>query len=173
MTEKAHPTIGCCDIDCGLCPRLYTRGPSRCPGCGGEGFSEKHPACGFHSCCFKKRGFEVCAQCPDYPCSRFGRETGERDSFVLHRRVRANQALIKEQGLTAFLTQQERRMVFLQEALANFDDGRCTSYFCIAAALLTPASLEAALQRARAGKDIKVLLQECADKQGQELKLRK
>jgi hypothetical protein len=31
MAGITHPTIGCCGIDCGLCPRYYTDGPSRCP----------------------------------------------------------------------------------------------------------------------------------------------
>ncbi|MDR3149386.1 MAG: hypothetical protein LBT88_05150 [Oscillospiraceae bacterium] len=26
--SKAFPTIGCCRIDCGLCPRFYTSGTS-------------------------------------------------------------------------------------------------------------------------------------------------
>jgi hypothetical protein len=32
---KKYPTIGVCGLDCGLCPRYYTIGPSRCPGCAG------------------------------------------------------------------------------------------------------------------------------------------
>jgi len=32
---KIYNTIGCCGIDCGLCPRFYTKGDSVCPGCGG------------------------------------------------------------------------------------------------------------------------------------------
>jgi hypothetical protein len=41
MTNKAtkpvkiYPTIGACGLDCGLCTRYYTVGPSRCPGCCG------------------------------------------------------------------------------------------------------------------------------------------
>lgn len=173
MKEKAHPTIGCCGIDCGLCPRYHGGGASRCPGCGGAAFYEKHPACGFHSCCFRQRGFEVCAQCQDYPCPRFERETGERDSFVLHRKVRANQAAIREQGLLAFLARQRQRMDFLDEAIAKHDDGRSKGFFCLAAALLDADSLREALKRAEAGEDLKALLRDFAAAQGQELKLRK
>jgi len=49
--EKTYPTIACCGIDCGLCPRFYTAGASRCCGCGGKDFANVHPACGILSCC--------------------------------------------------------------------------------------------------------------------------
>jgi len=41
---KKFETIGCCGIDCGLCPRFHTTGTSACPGCGGLEFKEKHPS---------------------------------------------------------------------------------------------------------------------------------
>src|SRR5512145_448571 len=70
MTDKLkkYETIGCCGIDCGLCPRFHTKGDSACPGCGGVNFKEKHPSCGFVTCCVIKNGMEVCADCKDYPC---------------------------------------------------------------------------------------------------------
>ena len=68
---KAHPTLGCCGLDCGLCPRYYTVGASRCPGCCGPGFFEKHPSCGYITCCVKRKNLEVCSQCDEFPCSRF------------------------------------------------------------------------------------------------------
>ena len=93
------PTIGCCGIDCGLCPRFYTEGKSRCTGCGGEGFEAVHPPCGYITCCVKKHGLNVCAECVEFPCKRFEKETGKRDSFVLHRKVMPNQQLITEIGI--------------------------------------------------------------------------
>lgn len=98
-----RPAIGAFGIDCGLCPRYYTDGASRCPGCGGEGFEKAHPACGYLTCCAKKHGLTVCGQCGEFPCRRFDKESGERDSFVLHRRVLPNQACIRDKGLDAFL----------------------------------------------------------------------
>jgi len=44
---KQHPTLGSCGLDCGLCPRYYTAGSSRCPGCCGPGFFDAHPSCSF------------------------------------------------------------------------------------------------------------------------------
>lgn len=146
--NKKHHTLGCCGLDCGLCPRFYTDGASRCPGCCGEVFFAKHPSCPFVTCCFKKKGLEVCAQCDEYPCARFKKETGQKDSFITHRKVLHNLAAIRESGLEPFLQQQARRIAILENMLQQYDDGRSKSYYCIAAALLSIAGLAQSIQRA-------------------------
>lgn len=171
--EKRHPTLGCCGIDCGLCPRFYNEGTSRCPGCGGEGFDRTHPSCSFLTCCVRRRGLEVCAGCPEYPCARFDREDGSRDSFVTHRRVLPNGRKIQENGLDAFLLQQRERMDFLKKALEMHNDGRSKNLFCLAAALLSLEGLRAALEDAQNGADLKERLMMQAEAEGEELKLRK
>jgi hypothetical protein len=133
---KNHPTIGCCGIDCGLCPRFHSSGPSACPGCHGENFRDKHPSCGFVTCCVTKRGLEVCAGCEDYPCKRFEPEKAGYDSFVTHQRVFANLDEIRAQGIGPFIAQQKIRMEILTWLLQNADDGRSKSFFCLACALL-------------------------------------
>lgn len=173
MAGTDHPTIGCCGIDCGLCPRYYTEGTSKCPGCAGEGFNLKHPSCGFVTCCVKERELEVCAECKDFPCKRFDKETGEHDSFVLHRRVMHNQNKIKEIGLNAFLAQQSERIDFLEQALAKYNDGRSKSFYCIAATLLSISSLKEALNRAEDGERLRDILNEYAQVENQILKLNK
>ena len=172
MAWKSHPTIGCCGIDCGLCPRFYTQGASCCPGCGGEGLRMRIlPA--LPHLPRQKRNLEACALCDAYPCARFDREDGTRDSFVTHRRVLPNGRIIREGGLETFLAGQSRRICFLRQALARHDDGRRKSLFCLAAALLSPDGLDAALARADAGADLKEELTQLAVAEGQELKLRK
>lgn len=158
MALRKYPTIGCCGIDCGLCPRFYTVGASRCPGCCGEGFEEVHPPCGFITCCMKKHGLNVCAECVDFPCKRFEKETGERDSFVLHRKVMPNQHLIAEIGIGEFVKRQQERISFLETALAHYDDGRSKSLFCIAATLLSAESLKQSLSLAENGAPLKTIL---------------
>jgi hypothetical protein len=133
---KKHPTLGCCGLDCGLCPRFYTAGPSACPGCGGADFRMKHPSCGFVTCCVVKHGLEVCADCSDYPCRRFEPERKGFDSFVTHRKVFANLEFVKSGGIEKFLEQQEVRMDILKGFLENCDDGRSKSLFCLACTLL-------------------------------------
>ncbi|MEA4847746.1 MAG: DUF3795 domain-containing protein [Clostridiaceae bacterium] len=187
MSKKIY-TLGCCGLDCGLCSRFYTEGSSQCPGCCGVDFENKHPSCSFITCCVKKKGMEVCGECGDFPCPKFDKETGETDSFITHRRVIANQSFIKEYGIAAFLEQQNRRMNLLTTMLEGYDDGRCKSFYCLSAALLSLKSLDEALLRAdreiedkTVGKEdlrgkakiLKEVLNQFAAEEGEELRLRK
>ena len=138
---KKYETIGCCGIDCGLCPRFHTKGDSACPGCGGLNFKEKHPSCGFLTCCAIKNELEVCADCKDYPCKRFDSEKDGYDSFVTHKKVFINLDFIKEKGIEPFIGQQKVRMDILSDLLTNYDDGRSKSFFCLSCALLPPDKL--------------------------------
>ena len=89
MTEKLkkYETISACGIDCGLCPRFYTKGDSVCPGCGGVNFREKRGSCGVLTCCVIKKGFETCADCKEFPCRRFETVSCGSDSFVTHKKI--------------------------------------------------------------------------------------
>ncbi len=133
---KKYETIGCCGIDCGLCPRFHTKGKSACPGCGGLNFKEKHPPCGILSCCVNKYVFEVCSECKDYPCKRFNSPNAGYDSFVTHKRMHTNLEGIRNSGIEAFIKNQKIRMNILNDFLSNHDDGRTKSFFCISCALL-------------------------------------
>jgi hypothetical protein len=183
---KTFPTLGCCGLDCGLCPRYYTVGSSRCPGCAGPDFFEKHPSCGYITCCVKKHGLEACGQCEAFPCSRFEtwlEDCAEHDSFVTHRQVATNLDFIRTQGLEGFLGQQAKRIDLLQKMIEAFDDGRSRSLYCIAATVLPIPELEAVVSTAAekaASADVKVRakalkasLEEVGERKGVELKLRK
>jgi hypothetical protein len=151
--RKRYPTIGVCGLDCGLCPRYYTAGPSRCPGCAGPDFPAKHPSCSFITCCVKKRSLEVCGECPDFPCPRFKseeeyRQVKESSSYPPYRKVLPNLKSVKEHGIERFVTQQRRRIKLLERMIADFDDGRSKSYYCRSAAVLAPTDLESALAAA-------------------------
>jgi len=154
--KKKHPTIGCCGIDCGLCPRFYTEGSSRCPGCGGEGFELVRPPCSFKTCCADKHSLEACGGCAEYPCAKYeNREKIGRDSFVTHERMFYNHEQIKKHGIDSFTAKQSKRVSLLENMLADFDAGRSKSYYCLAATLLPVESLEAAIAEASSEKDIK------------------
>ena len=147
---KIYPTLGCCGLDCGLCPRYYTVGSSRCPGCCGPGFFDVMPSCGYITCCVKKKGLEVCAQCDEFPCTRFDRwldRCEEHDSFITHARCKTNLDSIRNNGLDSFIEQHSKRIGLLERMLGGYNDGRSRSYFCIATALLDISDLEAALDR--------------------------
>ena len=150
---KAYPTIGVCGLDCGLCPRYYTVGSSRCLGCGGPGFLDKHPSCSFITCCVRKKGFEVCGQCPEYPCSKFKSEEEyqhtESSSYPPARMVLSNLRFIREKGIAEFIRRQGKRIGLLETMIDGYDDGRSRSFICRAAALLDPEALKRSLEKAR------------------------
>jgi hypothetical protein len=184
---KLYPTLGCCGLDCGLCPRYYTVGTSKCPGCCAPDFFNKHPSCPFITCCVKKNKLEVCSLCNEFPCPRFkGWDAG--DSFVTHIKSISNLNFIKEHGLEKFMKQQKKRFELLETILKGFDDGRAKSFYCIAATMLPIANLEISLNEA--GKEIRMgsnepndiktralilrkVLSNFADKEGIKLSLRK
>lgn len=184
---KTHPTLGCCGLDCGLCPRYYTVGNSRCPGCCGPDFWQKHPSCSFITCCVKKRNLEVCAECSEFPCSKF-KDAGKYDSFLTYKRVIQNLDFIKEHGVEEFIEQQKKRIELLLTMLKHFDDGRSKSFYCIATTLLSIKDLRSALDNAEQkikedkgesddtktrAKLLKGFLNDIAAREGIELTLRK
>ena len=150
---KKYPTIGVCGLDCGLCPRYYTVGTSRCPGCGGPDFFNKHPSCSFITCCVKKKNLEVCAECSDFPCSKFKndevyQQLKEPSSYPSYKKVMPNLNFIKEHRIEKFIEQQKKRIKLLETMIENFDDGRSRSFFCKSATLLDLTSLSSSLNKA-------------------------
>ncbi|NIM99171.1 MAG: DUF3795 domain-containing protein, partial [candidate division Zixibacteria bacterium] len=107
--QRKHPTIGVCGLDCGLCPRYYTSGTSRCPGCCGPDFWEKHPSCGFITCCVKRRQLEICSECEEFPCNRFA-DVGKSDSFVTYRNVKSNLNFIRTRGIATYVEKQKSQV---------------------------------------------------------------
>jgi len=150
---KIYPTIGVCGLDCGLCPRYYTVGASRCPGCAGPDFFNKHPSCSFITCCVKKKGLEVCAECSEFPCSKFKSNEEyqllrESSSYPSYKKVMPNLNFIKEHGIEKFIGQQKKRIKLLEAMIENFDDGRSRSFFCKAGTLLGLIDLKSSLDKA-------------------------
>ena len=128
-------------------------GTSRCPGCCGPEFFSKHPSCSFITCCVKRRGLEICAECSDFPCSKFKSEEEyqqlkESSSYPSYKRIVPNLNSMKEHGIEEFARQQRKRIELLERMLADFDDGRSKSFYCRSAGLLDLATLENAVDRA-------------------------
>jgi hypothetical protein len=178
---KEYPTVGACGLDCGLCTKFYTAGPSRCPGCCGPDFFSKHPSCSFITCCVEKRGFETCGECPDFPCPKFKSqeeyEARGLPGYPPDGKIIPNLNFIKEEGIREFVRLQQKRIRLLQKMIEDFDDGRSRRLFCTSAALLDLGRLEGSLreanQRMKADADrkgratlLKQLLNEEAANQG-------
>lgn len=184
---KKFSSIACCGIDCGLCPTYYTKGSSRCPGCGGPEFSNKHPSCSILTCAVKKKGLETCADCEQYPCEKI-KLWDKADSFVTHKVCLQNLNEIKQNGLEKFIEQQNIRVKILGTLLNSFNEGRSKSFFCIAATLLTIDDLNESIKKAQKkigeenirtndlkskSKIVKEILNQYAKRKNIELKLRR
>lgn len=132
--ERQYPLLSACGLNCGLCPRYYTDGPSKCPGCAVEEFFAKKLSCGVISCC-GRHGIEYCYQCDEYPCKRYdGADT--YDSFITHRNMLKDFKKVKEIGLDAYQTELNEKVKILQYLLLNYNAGRQKSFFCLAVNLL-------------------------------------
>jgi len=185
---KQYPIVGACGLDCGLCPRYHTAGPSKCPGCAGPDFKQKHPACGFIACCVKQKHLETCAQCPDWStCKRVDRimEAAKKvDSFISYRPLAANYDFIQRYGIEEFARRETAKLNFLSNLLERYDDGHSKSFYCTVCQLLPLDGLKAALVEVEAGisknTDIKekarlarAAFSRYADSLGVDLRLRK
>ena len=181
-TTRKNPLFSACGLNCGLCPRYNTEGSSRCPGCDGENFSAKHPACGFLSCSRRKK-VEVCCLCGEFPCKRFD-GADEYDSFITHKNQLIDLYRARDLGLNRYEAELGEKTAILKRLLTEYDDGRRKSFFCLAVNLLPLHELIDALQLSNAGvlngasqKDKAIAavaaLQGLADKKGIVLKLRK
>ena len=180
---KKYSTIGCCGIDCGLCPRYYTDGKSKCPGCVGKDFFEKHPSCPIITCCIKNKQLETCADCMDFPCSKMN-NWDSADSFVTHKNSINNLQRIRENGLPSFISQQNERIELLYKFIKNYDDGKSKSFFCLALTLLPIKDIKTAIKeidrhenkvkdKKSLAKLLKDILQQKANINGIELVYRK
>ena len=189
IPKKTYPTVGCCGFDCGLCPRFYTVGHSRCPGCAGPNFFNKHPSCPFITCCVKKKNLEVCAECSEFPCSKFKsdeeyQQLQESSSYPSCKKVISNLNFIKKRGIEKFIKQQRSRIKLLETMIKSFDDGRSRSFFCKAATLLDLTGLTSSLDKAtqkiktdkikqndvkKKAQNLKEIINEIAFKEGVEL----
>jgi hypothetical protein len=175
MKTKHHSEIGACGIVCSLCPRFHTNGPSRCTGCGAEGFRDVHPACKIHTCACVKQGLESCADCKAFPCEMI-KPWDSGDSFVTHRTCLNNLRRIQSEEYGPLLAEIKRRTDVLNGLLERHDDGRSKRLFCLACALLPVEDLEEIGAQADAlcldSLTIRQRLQEIAEERSIELTLR-
>jgi hypothetical protein len=182
--KRAYPAFSLCGLRCGLCPRYYTNGSSRCPGCGGEGFHLAHPSCAVITCSKKHGDIQFCCHCADYPCERYA-TTSTKDSFITYQNVIRDFQRIHNDGFSQVRTELEDKMAFLEFLLKDFDDGRRKSLYCTAVSLLALSDLnivrEYILRNFNAdhislkekAEAVSALLREAAERNGISLELRK
>jgi hypothetical protein len=138
--QREYPLFSLCGLNCGLCPRYQTKGQSKCPGCGGEDFHLKHPACTVINCSRKHDNAEYCFQCSSFPCERY-RRLGNIDSFISYRNVMADFEKASRDGLEQYKIELNGKVAILEFLLNNFNDGKRKNYYCIAVNLFNLTDL--------------------------------
>jgi hypothetical protein len=149
---KKYPIVGACGLNCGLCPRYHTEGTSMCPGCSGPDFWQKHPSCGFITCCVRQRGLETCAQCVDWRgCEKVAKifdAAKHQDSFISYKPLADNFAFIQKHGIEEFARLEVEKQKSLHHLIDNYDEGRSKSFYCTSCQLIPLDKLEEALEDA-------------------------
>ena len=182
---RRYTEIGVCGLSCRLCPAYHRETKSKCNGCKSE--YRMGAPCPFHTCAVKKRGIDFCGFCDENStCDRWRkfREEGKKyDSIVCYQRLEDNIDLIQNYGMEEFEQTQKVREKLLRDILAEFNEGRSKSLYCIAATTLEIEELESALREARAkskGLDVKAksqvmhsILNRIAENKNYFLRLRK
>jgi hypothetical protein len=154
MTDytREYPLFSQCGLNCGLCPRYHTKGVSKCPGCGGvaTGTHEFVAHCGVNSCARRHGGVEYCYLCGEYPCKKYYDSENIKDSFITKQHQLADFQRVKEIGLAAYQAELEEKVGIVERLLADFDDGRRKSFFCLAVNLLELADVKDVMARLEA-----------------------
>lgn len=145
VKTREYPLFSACGLNCGLCPRYYTNGPSRCPGCAGEGFTKVHPSCGVLSCC-QRKGLEYCFSCEEYPCKKYD-GADAKDSFITHKNQFTDIEKVKQIGIKAYEDELNAKIEILEELLRNYDDGRRKGAYCLAVNLLDLHEIKTVMSR--------------------------
>ena len=170
--------LSLCGLNCGLCSM---RLDGRCPGCGG---GEGNQSCKIARCSLEHGGAAYCGDCGSYPCGKY-EHFDDFDSFITHRRRSADMARVKEIGEAAYNAGQREKIEILEFLLANCNDGRRKTFFCAAVNLLELPDLREIVRelsedpalrqmpmKEKSSRAVR-LLQQAADRQNIEWKLRK
>jgi hypothetical protein len=110
-------------------------------------------ACSFINCAIKKKGIEFCWLCNESKsCERLkkNREFAKNhDTSTCYQKIECNAQFIQKNGIEKFEQQQKTRENLLKAMLAEFNEGRSKSLYCVAVTVMEPSELEAALNEAR------------------------
>jgi hypothetical protein len=143
--KREYPLYSLCGLNCGLCPRYQTNGRSKCPGCGGQDFHLKHPACSVITCNRKHDNVEYCFQCSSYPCAKYTAPS-KVDSFISYHNVISDFQKASKEGIEKYKMELNEKVDILEFLISNYNDGRRKNFYCIAVNLLELADVKAIME---------------------------
>ncbi len=148
-----------------------------CGGCGNG-----NQSCRIAKCSLEQGGIEYCYECRHYPCDKY-LHVDEYDSFITHRRQKADLEKAQSIGIEEYNLEQREKMRILDYLLTNYNDGRRKNFFCVAVNLLELSEIKEAIKQLAANEELPSLpikeqssyvadiLQKIADRRGVKLKL--
>ena len=137
--ERKNPCLSFCGLNCLLCPMQLSGH------CGGCGFGSQ--SCPIAWCSLEHGKPEYCSECEEYPCGKYD-HIDEWDSFVTHQKQKANLKKCQRMGPERYNEEQVKRREILDRLLAEYNDGRRKTLFCLAANLLEMEKLNSLLEEA-------------------------
>ena len=126
---RKYSLFSLCGLNCGLCPMHLG---DYCPGCGGGAGNQP---CSISRCSQQHDGVEYCYLCDEFPCEKYN-GINTFDSFITHRNQLLDLEKAKIIGIEFYKCELAEKIDILNYLLANFNDGRRKSFFCIAVNLL-------------------------------------
>ena len=176
--HRDNQLFSLCGLNCGLCPMHLNK---YCPGCGG---GEGNQSCKIAKCSLEHDGVEYCFRCREYPCEKY-EHIDEFDSFITHSNRKADLKKAREIGIEAYNAEQTEKTELLNLLLANYNDGRKKTLFCVAVNLLELQEINEILLQIKGNSELERLtlkekssyaagvVQNAAKPKNIELKLRK
>ena len=124
---RNNPYLSLCGLNCKLCSMNISGH------CGGCGFGNQ--SCPIVRCSLEHGNPEYCFQRSEYPCERYA-HIDEADSFITHMDQKADLEKAQRIGGEAYNAEQAERRNILDRLLAEYNDGRKKTLFCLAVNLL-------------------------------------
>ena len=124
---RKNPYLSLCGLNRRLCPMQISGNG------GGCGFGDL--GCPIARCSRDRGGYEYCTQCPDYPCDKYA-HVDDYDSFITHGNQKSNLEKVQKIGEEAYIEEQKEKRLILDRLLADYNDGRKKTLFCVAVNLM-------------------------------------
>lgn len=105
----------------------------------------KHPTCGVLSCS-QRKGLEYCFQCEEYPCRKYD-GADRADSFITHLKQFRDMEKAKTLGMDVYQSELDAKIAMLETLLADYNDGRRKSFYCLAVNLLELPDIRVVLEQ--------------------------
>jgi hypothetical protein len=138
--KRNYTLFSLCGLNCGLCPMYLD---NYCPGCGG---GPGNQSCAIARCSQQRGGIEYCYLCDKYPCEKY-EGIDKYDSFITHRNQLKDLEKVRKIGIERYKTELDEKITILKNLLANYNDGRRKSFFCIAVNLLEQQDIKSVMEQ--------------------------